>query len=875
MCRALTTALTAGCTRLVVRDTHTTRPHFAALTAPLTHAAKTTHLMIAVSVIGSSVVHSAAHLANAVNFSRHFSKQFPELNVASYKDESPVRLVLTVPGVTGLLMLLILVVLAVSSLHWVRQRHYNFFYYTHHLGLVFFFLLLLHPLSGVLKEQKNVESHFPGCLMVADVHRVKDHHEPSTKRAHHLLSSAFQNIRRKEERDQHHRLKVQNHSEQKIYDITELEGYSNPEPEDYGYPEPSPDYGFPEPTPDYGFPKQSPDYGFPEPSPDYGFPEHSPDYGFPEPSPNYGFPEHSPDYGFPEPEPEPISRFYNNNDNNNLRLGIPQSTYAHVNRVRNASDTFKKKDQKFEMPYRTLMKKFLRRKVCLHQPKFGAMPSQTWVWVTIALVAWTLDWLLRWWRRRKAVVVVEVEYHPCKVMQLTLRKRGFKCSPGQYILLQCPELSRFEWHPFTVTYPPTHHSPDTFTIFIQERGDWSRHISSIFRQSLQPSPSIACPMSSVRNLHTPTHCKKENASSPLSSPSIACPMNSVRNHHTPAHCKKENASSPLSHSSQSLPNGLSLPSPYHQHPPAPFTSIPEHPNSSPQSACRVTDKSLSYGLSSSNLSSAEPWEQCSSNSKASHIHPIYHSLEPDSYKHISHSIKSLEYSRSEQSCDPESNNGVNISSTLNYEPHFTRRKSKRREEREGTAADRKTVIHLLRPSNVRLYVDGPFSSPSEGMLQYPVVVGAAGGMGITPLAATLTHILRCRSSWPRRVHVVWAVRDARLLHTFAPLLSGLLQLCWETKTEDRAELSLHLTYDTQPQLLQNLFAKDHPALLPRIQHGRPQWKHLFLEWQRSYVGQTVGVFACGPPKLRHQVKRHCLSAVSRGAAFHYHQESFS
>ncbi|KAG0711013.1 NADPH oxidase 4 [Chionoecetes opilio] len=84
MCRALTTALTLCRTRLA---RSTPAPSCLTLTAPPSHTAKTTHVMIAVTVIVSSVVHSAAHMANAINFSRHFSRRYPELNVASHKDE--------------------------------------------------------------------------------------------------------------------------------------------------------------------------------------------------------------------------------------------------------------------------------------------------------------------------------------------------------------------------------------------------------------------------------------------------------------------------------------------------------------------------------------------------------------------------------------------------------------------------------------------------------------------------------------------------------------------------------------------------------------------------------------------------------------------
>lgn len=113
-------------------------------------------------------------------------------------------------------------------------------------------------------------------------------------------------------------------------------------------------------------------------------------------------------------------------------------------------------------------------------------------------------------------------------------------------------------------------------------------------------------------------------------------------------------------------------------------------------SCQVVNNKVLIGAS-------QPWEQCNSNSKVSHFHPTYPSLEPESYKHISCNINSSEYGRAEHSLktsDPESKNSVNISNILNYKQHFARRKNMKKEERKATVADRKTMIHL-KTTNVR------------------------------------------------------------------------------------------------------------------------------------------------------------------------------
>lgn len=127
-----------------------------------------------------SVVHTGAHLVNAVNCSRHYNHKWVDINIADSPEQNPIQLILStgnllnvpifdekccyilvvlkfesnhsaivlfiVPGITGVLMMVILVMMVVTSGRWFRTRHFNTFYYSHHfLFGPFLTLLILHP----------------------------------------------------------------------------------------------------------------------------------------------------------------------------------------------------------------------------------------------------------------------------------------------------------------------------------------------------------------------------------------------------------------------------------------------------------------------------------------------------------------------------------------------------------------------------------------------------------------------------------------------------------------------------------------------------------------------------------------------------------
>uniref|UniRef100_A0A3Q3WGA5 Uncharacterized protein n=1 Tax=Mola mola TaxID=94237 RepID=A0A3Q3WGA5_MOLML len=148
MCRSLLT---------FVRGTHTVSSR---KTRRLLDKSKTFHVACGIAICIFSVVHVSAHLANVVNFSASYSDDFPALNLARYRGE--VRLFF--PGVTGVLLVLILFLMFTSSSYCVRVSNYEIFWYTHNLFIVFYIILMVHMVGGVLKYQTNIEAHPPGCL---------------------------------------------------------------------------------------------------------------------------------------------------------------------------------------------------------------------------------------------------------------------------------------------------------------------------------------------------------------------------------------------------------------------------------------------------------------------------------------------------------------------------------------------------------------------------------------------------------------------------------------------------------------------------------------------------------------------------------------
>ncbi|KZT35208.1 hypothetical protein SISSUDRAFT_1064674 [Sistotremastrum suecicum HHB10207 ss-3] len=93
-----------------------------------------------------------------------------------------------------------------------------------------------------------------------------------------------------------------------------------------------------------------------------------------------------------------------------------------------------------------------------------------WKYWLVGGLIFVYERILREVRSRHRTYVSKVIQHPSKVVEVQIKKDHTKTQAGQYIFLSCPDVSYFQWHPFTLTSAP---EEDYISVHIRVVGDFT------------------------------------------------------------------------------------------------------------------------------------------------------------------------------------------------------------------------------------------------------------------------------------------------------------------------------------------------------------------------------------------------------------------
>jgi predicted ferric reductase/Ca2+-binding EF-hand superfamily protein len=111
--------------------------------------------------------------------------------------------------------------------------------------------------------------------------------------------------------------------------------------------------------------------------------------------------------------------------------------------------------------------------ILLHGPRF-------WMWLPLPAVLYALDWIFRSIFRTRRVKVLAIRALSDGVTLVRFAKPArFSFYPGDYLYLCVPAISRWQWHPFTISASP---EADYFEVHVRNSGDWSGALHNLSRK---------------------------------------------------------------------------------------------------------------------------------------------------------------------------------------------------------------------------------------------------------------------------------------------------------------------------------------------------------------------------------------------------------
>jgi NADPH oxidase len=97
-------------------------------------------------------------------------------------------------------------------------------------------------------------------------------------------------------------------------------------------------------------------------------------------------------------------------------------------------------------------------------------------WIVGPLALYFIERTVRILRGKQTTMLLLARQHPSRVIELRMKKHSFEYEPGQYLFLNCPYISKNEWHPFTITSAP---DEDFVSVHINAVGNWTNALTTL------------------------------------------------------------------------------------------------------------------------------------------------------------------------------------------------------------------------------------------------------------------------------------------------------------------------------------------------------------------------------------------------------------
>ncbi|KAK7255845.1 hypothetical protein RIF29_29268 [Crotalaria pallida] len=121
----------------------------------------------------------------------------------------------------------------------------------------------------------------------------------------------------------------------------------------------------------------------------------------------------------------------------------------------------------------------------------------TWMYLVVPVALYAFERTHPFFKGKDhRVSVIKAIIYTGNVLALYMTKpSGFKYKSGMYLFVKCPDISSFEWHPFSITSAP---GDDYLSVHIRATGDWTSELRNRFSKACEPQATKARGGSLVR-----------------------------------------------------------------------------------------------------------------------------------------------------------------------------------------------------------------------------------------------------------------------------------------------------------------------------------------------------------------------------------------